>query len=258
MKKFGKTVARTLPALLFAMLARPALATDSEPGRPTFFLDISGGYSIFKSELVQSNDTGITARYAFGVNGGADHQVGMLFARESSTIAFKNTASSVALSWQDVDLRYRLGPLYFGLVVSSSTWTVKSPARVAGKIDETLTSEEYIDLTASGYGGNVGLQLPVGKRNLLYADLTYVTIGAVQQKAAGANGSAAALAAAERVTTIGPRMELDLGAAIALTRNLVDATVGFKYRTYSVSVDSAASKELLNTTYAGLRLNWLF
>jgi len=258
MKKIGKTVAHMFQALLFAMPATAGLAADSEPGRPTFFLDISGGYSIFKSELVQSNDTGITTRYAFGVNGGTDHQIGMLFARESSTIAFKNTASSVALSWQDIDLRYRLGPIYFGLVVSSSNWTVKSPARVAGKIDETLTSEEYIDLISSGYGGNVGLQLPVGKRNLMYADLTYVTTGAVQQKAAGANGTAAALAAAERVSTIGPRMELDLGAAIALTRSMFDATVGFKYRTYSVGVDGTTSKELLNTTYAGLRLNWAF
>ena len=258
MKQLNTMNFQALLALGFAMFGGSASASDFDISNPTFFLDIDAGYSIFKSELVQSNDTGITTRYAFGVNGGASRQIGMLFARESSTIAFKNTASTMAMSWQDIDLRYRLGPFYVGLVVSSTSWAVTSPPRVAGKIDATGSAADYIDLVGSGYGGNFGLQLPVGRRNSMYGDVTYVTTGTVQQKAAGATGSAAASAAAARVSTIGPRMEVDLGAALGLGHSSFDAMCGFKYRTYSVSVDGTASKELLNTTYVGLRTNWTF
>jgi hypothetical protein len=47
------------------LLAQQANADDQNA--PSFFFNAGGGYAVYKSEMVQSNDTSACVNYGFGV-----------------------------------------------------------------------------------------------------------------------------------------------------------------------------------------------
>lgn len=244
---------RLLPIAL--LLATPAFADDA--GLPSFFVEATGGYSVYKSALVQSNDTAVTVGYGFGVNGGKAKEIGMVFRRERSAFAFTLNESKLALQWQDVILKYRLGPFHMGAVVSESSWVASAPPDADGDdiLDTGTDAQDLLALRTFGYGGNTGLSLSVHKRALVFADVSYVTSGetmeAVVEDAAGAP-------ILGRVITMGPRLDADFGGNIKLTRKSVDAKVGFRYRTFLPSIDGVAYQEQMTTTYVGVAYNLEF
>lgn len=238
----------------FALAGRAHAQNDAKEGYPAFFVQASGGYSVYKSALVQSNDTSTTTAYGFGIYGGENHVLGMMLNRESSKFTFALNKSSLEVAWQDVHLRYRLGPVHFGILVSSSNWIAKAPpdSDGDGKLDQDADAKDLINIATTGYGGNAGFAIPVGKRSSIYSDVTFVTTGFVQQKAP-AEGDPTPPPSA-----LGPRMDIEIGGSLALTKNVLSGTCGFKYRTYNVTVDSKAYKEQLNTTYVGILAGWNF
>lgn len=246
---------------LTAVACAPAAwAGDIDQQTPTFFVTGTGGYSIYKSEMVESNDTSTTVNYGIGVWAGSQRNVGMLLERETSTFAFALNESTLALEWQDVHLRYRWGPVYVGFLLANSTWLVSAPpdADADGDLDQDAEVEEYIDMMTTGYGINTGTMITVGRRSHVYLDVTYTTAGTVRQKALTPTTGPNAGVPTEKEITMGPRMDLDLGGSISLTKDVLDALVGFKYRTYNLEVDGIAYKEQLNSTYVGLSAGWQF
>lgn len=244
---------------LASLIASEALAERDGP--PTFAAHASGGYSVYKSEMVQSNDTSTTMAYGFGVYAGAGRNVGFLLNRESSTFTFALNDAKLALDWQDIHVRYRFGPIYMGLVIAESHWLVSAPPDADGDdlLDQGADPVELLNISSSSYGVNVGGRFPVAKRGEAYMDLTYAAAGVVKETAtdpveALANGDAIP---GTRTLGVGPRMEMDLGGSIEITRWL-DVICGFKYRAYSVTIDGKTYKELMNTTYVGLNAGWTF
>lgn len=235
-------------------------ASEIDQQTPTFFVTATEGYSVYKSEMVESNDTSTTLSYGLGVYAGSGRNIGMVLKRESSTFSFPLNGSSLSLAWQDTHIRYRWGPVYAGVLLANSTWLVKAPpdADADGHLDVDGTAEDYLDLVTSGYGMNVGTMITISRRSYMYVDLTYSTTSEVRQKALTASTGANAGIAAEKTVVVGPRMDLDLGGSIGITKNVLDATCGFKYRTYNISVDGTAYKEQLNSTYLGLSAGWQF
>lgn len=249
-----------LVALVVALVAGPEARAD-DLDAPTFFVTASGGYTVYKSEMVQSNDTSTTVAYGFGVYAGDDKNVGFILNREASTIAFALNESSLTLEWQDIHVRYRYGPVYMGLLITESHWNVVAPPDTDEDdlLDQGADPVNYLDMTSSGYGGNVGARFPVAKRGTAYVDITYAAAGTVRETAvdpeeAAANGDAIP---GTRVLGLGPRMDLDLGGSIGMSRWL-DVVCGFKYRTYQVTVEDATFAELHNTTYVGFNAGWSF
>jgi len=53
-------------------------------------------------------------------------------------------------------------------------------------------------------------------------------------------------------------MVFDIGANIPLTKKTFDFIFGYKYRTYAITVEGTAYKELHNTTYIGFQSGWQF
>ncbi len=239
-------------ALAALSLSGAARADDLDSQTPTFYAAVDGGYSVYKSTLVQSNDTGVTVGYGFGCYAGKGHELGMGFKREQSTFSFALNKSSLAVSWQDVLVSYRLGPFHAGLAISSSAWQVKAPPDTDGdgQLDSgtAAVAQDLMNITTTGYGGNTGFQLAINKRSTVFADGTFVTTSNVQEKTVK---NAAGAPRLDRVITLGPRMDLNVGGTFRLLKWL-DLRAGFKYRTYSVTIDGTAYKENLNTTYAGL------
>jgi hypothetical protein len=229
--------------------------STSDPLFPTLLVTAYGGYSVYKSELVQSNDTSTTVGYGVGVYAGSDRNVGILLRNEQSAFAFALNKSTIALSTQDTLVRYRFGPVYASAVLASSTWLISAPpdADADGLLDQNADAAPFLDVVASGYGGNLGTSIPVGRRGDVYVDVTFSTAGKIQQHPV----EDAAGVQADKEIAVGPRTDIDLGGAIGLTK-AISALAGFKMRSYSLTVDSVSAKEQLNTTYLGLMAGWTF
>jgi hypothetical protein len=248
-------------ALGLAGLAASGRARADDTRTPTFFVTATGGYSVYKSQMVQSNDTSTTVAYGFGVYAGQQKNLGFLLNRETSSFDFALNKASLALEWQDMHVRYRYGPVYLGILITESHSTVTAPPDADGDdlLDQNADPVSFLDMSSSGYGGNVGARLPVAKKGEAYVDITYAAAGTVRETAAdptvaAANGDAIP---GTREIGIGPRMDLDLGGSINMSRWL-DVICGFKYRTYSLSVDGTSYAEAHNTTYVGFVAGWNF
>lgn len=254
--KFGiKTVCFSAVIATSLNGAKAFANDDLDKQTPTLWLSIDGGYSIYKSELVASNDTSTTIGYGFGVYGGQNRNLGLFVHREMSTFDFKLVQSGITMSWQDTVLRYRFGLFYAGLVLSQTDWLVNVPpfddsGVIAG--DE----QEFFEIQGSGYGANFGFDLPLSKDSQFYIDTIYSSAPTVQLKARGADVPSDV--AAPEAVLLGSRMTIDIGASLGLTRSLLDGMAGFKYRTYNISVDGTSYAEQHHTTYVGLRCNWTF
>ena len=237
-----------------------ALATEADQYAPSLYLNVGAGYSIYKSKMVQGNDTASTVNFGFGVFGGADHSIGMILERETSKVAFELNSSSIGLASQDLHLRWGLGPFHSGVIVSSSTWEAKAPpdADGDGVLDPTGTAEDFISIMTTGYGANLGVMILVGKGSSVALDYTFVNSGFVQSKAFDPATTTNANTLNARTVSMGSRSDINLCGSLGLTRNMVDAIAGFKLRTYNITVDDTAYAEEMNTTYLGMRLNFSF
>lgn len=234
-----------------------AQADSAEP--QTFSITTGGGYTVYKSKMVQSNDTSTTVNYGFAVYGGDRKNIGMLFQREQGTYAFELNSASIQTMIQDVHLRYRYGPVYAGLVFNESQFTIKAPPDADGDgfLDQDTAAQEYMKVINTGTGFNLGANFAVGKSSAVYLDITSVTTSLVNQSYIE-NDDTTANGYTEKEITFGPRMDIDIGGSIALTKNWLDLNFGFKQRAMTISVDGESYKEQLNITYLGFKAGWDF
>lgn len=239
------------------LLALPAFADNRDT--PSFYINAGGGYTVYKSEMVQSNDTSTTVSYGFGVYGGQERQVGMSFQREQGSYAFPLNGASIVSQSEDMHLRYRYGPVYLGILVNNSQLTVSAPpdSDDDGFLDQNTDAEEYMKVMSTGMGGNLGAAIPIGKSSSVYLDVSSVTTGLVQQSYIE-NADTTANGFTEKEISLGPRTDIDIGGSIGLVRNWLDMSFGFKQRTLGVSVDGEAFSEAITNTYISFRAGWQF
>lgn len=226
----GGAMIRLTFIIVAALLAEPALASKGSGfGEycPTFFLDTSFGLTTYKSKLVESNDTGTGLSYALGGYAGEDRKFGFLVKTDTSTTSFLLNTSKVAVSWQDSILRYRLGPVYAGLLLTTIDLKVNNQG-----VDE-------LDVSGSGTGGNLGFFYPIGRMGLFYFDASTVTLTNFRN------------VLADEVKG-GTRLDLDMGAYFDLTRDFLDLAIGYRQRTTSFKVTSSYD-ETFYVTYVGFR-----
>lgn len=221
------------------------------------------GLSTYKSTMVQSNDTGNTIGYGLGVSSGGDRGMAMGLEREQSTFSFALNNASIALGTQDVDVTYRWGPVYLGLLFTETSWYAKAPPDANGDslLDQDATAEEYLDILSNGYGARLGAYFAMGRRSSLSLDIRYGTTSKVQQtipeepSTGGITGTSPAL---DRTVALGPRLSLDIGTSIGITREVLSFIAGYRYRTYALTVATESFSELHTSTYIGLLAGWNF
>ncbi len=244
---------------LSCLLSSKALAGEFDAYTPSAYVQADGGYSVYKSKLLQANDTSTTVGYGFGINAGTDRNVGMRLTREQSSFSFALNASSLQVSWQDLAILWRFGPVYLGGVVATSSWTAKAPPDADGDeiLDIGSDAQDLCNFQTSGYGATLGGLIPVGKRSALTLDITSASGGTAVPLAYDPTLTDADTLNGRKVA-LGTRTEFAVGGSLALTRSLLDLTAGFKMRNYAVSLDSTSYAEQLTTTYLGLRTNFTF
>jgi hypothetical protein len=230
---------RRLFASLWSGLSVSALMTVGSPlfaegdsvgaVLPAAWLAVDYGLTTYKSKLVESNDTGSMLNYSIGANVGAQKTFGLVIRTDSSAIAFALNESAIASTWRDTVIRWRWGYAYLGGVLGQTTFKAETADEVA------------LEGTGTGYGGNFGIFLPVGKGNAMQLDVTSVTIGEFSD-------------AEQRSVTFGPRTDINISGQIELARRMVHSIVGYRYRTHALKAGDVSAAELHTATWFGLSL----
>ena len=158
---------------------------------------------------------------------------GLRLVSEQSAVTFALNSSNLSYTNQETFVTYRLGYVYIGGGFSHSVMSA------------SLAGEDFLELSARGYGATTGGFLPVSRGGMVTLDVAYVT----------GNGT---LEGNQKTVTYGPRMDVTLGGLIDLTRESLDLAVGFRYRTLALSVDSTAYSEIQSTTFLGLQWGFNF
>jgi hypothetical protein len=221
-----------LAILIFGCIlaASPSFAevTDIDKQTRTAYLIADYGLATYKSKLVDSNDTGTTMSYGIGAHVGELQLVGISARRETSTFSFLLNDSSIKSFWQDIRISYRWGYAYLGAIIGSAEMLASKE------------SEDLFDLTGNGFGGTVGFIVPVTSKALVKLDISSVTISQVVEKD-------------KKQVTLGPRLDIDLGASVDLSKRMWDFIFGYRQRTNSISVDGTSYAELRTATYLGFQ-----
>lgn len=220
---------KTIIFNLFLMLSSSLLASEaSDRASPTAFLIAGGGFHVQKSELVDSNDTGTSVKYGLGIWAGEDRSMGIHIVQESNSTTFALNDATMAQTWRDVVIKYRLGPVYFGPVLSQMAMTAES-------------GDLSLDLSGQGYGFNAGWTLGFLRNTAWYFDAVSASISEVRDTELSD-------------VSVGSRTDLDTGFCFFLTKQTFDMMFGYRMRTYSVSTGSSFA-ESQNLTYLAFRAN---
>ena len=210
-----------------------AQADELSDTAETVYLLADYGLGTYKSKLAGSNDTMGIVTYGIGTHAGQDKQLGVEYRVESQTANFTLNKSKITSIWTSTIIKYRLWFFELGPVIGR--------AKVTAKREDT----EILDVVGSGYGGYFGVLLPVGKNSLIYMNAMSVSTSEVVDKK-------------ERVIALGPRLDAELGARIAITKKTLGATLGYRRRTNSITESSLAYKELLTSTFIGMYTGFNF
>jgi hypothetical protein len=203
-----------------------AQGTEQDRVMDTAYVTTRYGMSTHKSLLLESNDTAGTIRYGLGVWAGLDRSAGVEWTSETTAVSFALVEGTLAQTWEDLVFRYRYGSLYAGVIFGNLLMTSE------------LAGATIFDARGSGYGGNVGLLMPLSKGTTFYIDVRSVSI-------------AAAMEQTEQTFAVSGRTDMDIGATIDLTKRFLDFVFGYRYRTYSIATGSSYA-ELHTMTYLGL------
>ena len=212
-------------------LAMARLNPDKE-ANPTFAFDLTFGFSTFKSEIVQQNDTSTGLTYS--LSGTAGLQWDLLFAIEVDTTStsFLINESSNEVTWQDSIMAYRMGNFHLGINFSQLQMLVNN------------AGTDVIDMAGSGMGGVAGVYIPVGKIGFFYINVVTASLSSARN-------------ALEQEVTGGARQDIDLGGNFDITRDTFDFIVGYKQRTFGISTTEAYVETYL-ITYFGVKMSLYF
>lgn len=251
MNRVWLTCYKRISCIVIGLLAYGQFAAAAEV--PAFFAYASGGYSVFKSALVQSNDTSSAVTVGFGTYAGDGKRFGMALQREQATFSFTLNNSVITYQLQDLHLRYRYGMFYSGVVFGQSAWQIEAPrdADADGRLDPDGDVLPLVDAIGTGYGANFGLMFETMRRGTIYVDLTYMAAQTALAKAVPQDANNLTTLV-EKEATLGARIDFDLGIKFELSRRYL-GMAGFRYRSLTLGVDGEAASETNGTTYVGVR-----
>lgn len=242
--------------MALAGLALPDLVAHAQEANdvPYFFAQATGGYAVYKSTLVQSNETSSSIGYGFGGYAGDRRNVGFALMRDQGSFAFELNNSTIAYQLQDMHLRYRYQLVYAGVVIAQSQWKIDAPPDLDNdtRPDPDATAAPVMEAMGTGYGVNTGLDFAFWRRNIFALDVTYITAQTVMAKAVPDLTTGDSSTLIEREVELGSRIDLDVGVRFEISRKFY-GMAGFRYRTASLGSDGVSANEVVSATYVGLR-----
>lgn len=213
--------------LLIILLCRPAFANSDGPA---LRVHAGGGFSTYKSKVVNMNDTSTAIGYGFDMKAGNEGDLGVHWEQFTSKTKFLINSSESKMDFQDTSILLNLGSFYIGPVFSKVT------------IDIVNQGVNTLSALGSGYGGNAGFSIEVGKVAELYLDGKMV-ITSVLKAEDGVQSK------------LGSRTDFKLGGMLPITKKLLSLDIAWRMQSWPVTLAGVSNKETLYTTWLGLVFN---
>ncbi|MCX6117089.1 MAG: hypothetical protein NT027_06085 [Proteobacteria bacterium] len=227
MGSFKKICGQILILLIIhSLFPRNLFAESTDDVTRSLYLYTDYGLGTYKSKLLESNDTNSVLTYGAGIYAGTEKRLGVDYRVEQASTAFELNSSSLLLHWKTTAVRYRFPYVELGPVIGS----------VLAKGNRSGT--DIFDAVGNGYGGFLGVLVPVGRRSTIDLKICQVSTSEIIDK----NNAQ---------VSIGPRLDLELSSRIGITKKNFDFTLGYRRRTFSITENSVSFAELQSATFIG-------
>ena len=222
------------------------------------------GISLYKSSLVQEHDTSYSNLLGLAYNLFTESHIFQLeIEQEATRVNFQLNDSWLSLVEHGIKFLYRWYSLYFGPLLSRSSWHVKAPpdANLDGLLDVEMKTNDYLKATVVEYGINFGLLFVPSPNIDLVLDARYLVGGRVDQSFSEVSepaGIAGTEPSSGRQVEMGPRQIFTSMISMNLFEKYITGILGYRYRKYLMSIEQENFKEIYATTYIGLKFSLFF
>ena len=222
-----------LSASAWAQTRSQVYGSELDRQTMTAFLRADMGWNTYDSKTVESKETRSSTTFMAGAFAGERRNVGMVFSSNENNVPYSLNDSRVNAAFRDVKLKARFGWVYPTIAASLTEMRVeRSGATLA-------------NLYSSGVGAGAGVELPLHDRIVVYGEGMMFRPSVVKDRT-------------DNNVDLGQRNEFDVGASVDLTDKILDLMVGYRVRSYSLSLNGTEQDELTSGAYAGLRLGLYF
>jgi len=199
----------------------------------TIYVKGTAGMTTFDSEAAGSKETRTTTETEVGGWMGESRIVGLKVGHSYYDVPFELNQSHSRSAMTDVRLQGRIWFLQPSLGVSTTEWDVSS---AAGPV---------VGIFATGINAGLGLIMNLHQGLVFHADLMRVQNLRTYDKL-------------NQGAELGDREDLDTHFAFDLTERVLDFVVGYRMRSYSLTIEDMEYKESNQGAYVGLRLGYYF
>jgi len=187
----------------------------------------------YESEAAGSKESNTSTTWKIGVYAGESRKLGIQFRSSENYVPFDLNESSLAASWKDTIMQWRLGWFYPALAVGLS------------EIEVSSSSDASFDLFGASVGAGLGVFIPLFRKAVFHATtMVFETPNSWDKKGEDVK--------------LGQRIEQDIGTSIDLTKDTIDFVVGYRTRSYTVSWNGNTYNENNQGAYAGLKFGLYF
>ena len=242
--------------LIFLLInAEILFAIESAGPQPGFFATTSVGLTVYKSEVVQMNDTGVAYNFTAGVYAGDTKTLGIVIESDTGNYNFGLNNSRIKTLQNEISLRYHYSPVFFGIIFSDGELAVNAPSDHDGNgyIDQGASPQEYLRVLNRGNGAMLGIGFDINKKNTIYADVRWIAPSSIQESYV--NNSALSATFGQRDLSFRPTVKLTIGGSMNVYKKYVDIDFGYKHIHEQFSADEKSYLELRNLMYAGLKVH---
>jgi len=221
--------------LVCAAVSTPSLAQNSDLDKrtPSVYLEAEGSFSTHKSNTLNGTDFATGSGLEAGVWTGKDKNLGMAVRQSQFQTHFTQVDAGADESWTDFLLRYRLLWFYPTAVIGSCNLGIEK------------NGQKIVDLLCTTLGASLGIRVPVGQ--YVIVEFTPLVAKPVSVKDRLA-----------RDTTVDLRSDYSLGVSLRPKLPWLDINVGFRYRTYNLTIAGDNTREVYAGPYLGLALGFSF
>lgn len=199
----------------------------------TAFVTGDVGLQTYESESIDSNATAMSKNVTVGGYAGESRTLG-IFARSSeSTTKFDLNDSEVDTTWRDLYLQYRLGFISLSGIASMA------------EIGASQEEEDLYRIYGTGYGAGATISAALSEELIVKAAAKAVMTPTAHDRLGGD-------------VEVGQRQEAEAEASLDVIHRYVDLLLGYRYRTYRITVADEDSAETQSAPYAGMRFGVYF
>jgi hypothetical protein len=223
--------------------------TDLTKQTQTFFLRGEAGWTTYESQAAASNGTGSSASMTIGGFAGENRLLGVFMTAHDVTMPFELNRSNVRRSVRDLRMQARLAFVYPSIIVSQTDTKVSLDAvseSEAAALSLSPREESVVcDVFGNSVGAGLGIHAAMTEKIVVHADVAML------------QGSSASDRDGKRVQ-LGQRQDIQVGANVDVTKDMVDLVMGYRVQNFDFTVDDVKFEEKMTTPYAGLQLGVYF